>query len=194
MKTPTIHPALEPGRVYRTRDFAEWTANAPRLADRLVREGKLRKLAQGLFVHPAKSRFGIVPPSDEEILRAFLGGDPFVITGPDRWNSLGLGSTAVFAAPLVYNTKRTGKFEFGGRPFILRRPKFPATPSREWYAIDLIENADQAGASRTDLVEELARATARGEFDREALGEMAAKYGTKETQRMVESALTVGRS
>jgi hypothetical protein len=42
-------PILEPGRVYRTRELATWSANAPRLARRLVDEGALVPLAHGLF-------------------------------------------------------------------------------------------------------------------------------------------------
>ena len=41
-------------------------------------------------------------------MRTFLDGGPFVFTGAERWNALGLVSTAAFAAPLVYNTKRSG--------------------------------------------------------------------------------------
>lgn len=68
MTTPA-KPTLEPGRVYRMRDFATWSANPPRLASRLVREGQLVQLAHGLFVHPKQSRFGVVPPSDEALMR-----------------------------------------------------------------------------------------------------------------------------
>jgi hypothetical protein len=46
-------PHLEPGRVYRTRDLAIWSANATRLATRLVEQGKLVPLAHGLFAHPS---------------------------------------------------------------------------------------------------------------------------------------------
>jgi hypothetical protein len=183
-------PQLEPGRVYRTRDLARWSRNAPRLAKRLVREGKLVQLAPGLFSYPRQSRFGAVPPSDEDLLRTFLGNAPFVFTGPDRWNALGLGSTAVFAAPLVYNTKRSGVFELGGRRFLLRRVAFPENPPPEWFVVDLLEHADQAGASSTDLAAALARALARGAFDRERLRAMARRYGTKVTLGLVESALT----
>ncbi len=94
-------PKLEPGRVYRTRDLAAWSANAPRLARRLVREGELVPLAHGLFAHQAQSRFGPVPPRDEEIMRGFLDGGSYVFSGPERWNALGLGTTAMFAVPLV---------------------------------------------------------------------------------------------
>src|SRR5919197_5697510 len=145
------HPELEPGRVYRTRDLAAWGSNAPRLAKRLVRDGVLVPLAHGLFAHPRHGRFGTVPPTDDELMRAFLDGAPFVFTGPDRWNALGLGTTAMFAVPLVYNTKRSGTFELGGRRFVLRRVAFPERPQREWYAVDLLEHADEAGASRSEV-------------------------------------------
>jgi hypothetical protein len=134
---------------------------------RLVRSGELVPLAHGLFAHPKRGRFGIVPPGDEEMLRAFLDNTPFVLTGPDRWNALGLGTTAVFAEPLVYNKKRSGRFVLGGRAFQLRRVAFPETPTPEWYAVDLLDHADQAGAARSDIVNALARALAVGRLDRD---------------------------
>jgi len=178
--------------VYRTRELAAWGSNAPRLAKRLVREGALVPLAHGLFAHPKLSRFGAVPPTDEELMRAFLDGAPFVFTGPDRWNVLGLGTTAMFAAPLVYNTKRSGTFELGGRRFVLRRVAFPDQPTPEWYAVDLLEHADQAGASRSELASALARTLERRALDREQLRLIAKQYGTKATQALVESVARAG--
>jgi hypothetical protein len=121
-------------------------------------------------------------------MRAFLDG-PYVFTGPERWNALGLGTTALFAAPLVYNTKRSGTFTFGGRRFILRRVAFPLNPPPEWFVVDLFEHAEQAGASRSELSEALTRALTRGSFQRERLREMAERYGTKQTFALIESAL-----
>jgi hypothetical protein len=183
-------PELAPGRVYRTRDLGRWGANAPRLAKRLVQSGELVPLAHGLFAHPKRSRFGTVPPGDDEMLRAFLDDTPFVLTGPDRWNALGLGTTAVFAEPLVYNQKRSGRFVLGGRAFQLRRVAFPETPTPEWYVVDLLEHADQAGAARSDIVNALARALAAGRFDRERLRTMAARYATRATRALLDSALS----
>jgi hypothetical protein len=120
-----------------------------------------------------------------------LGDTPFVFTGPDRWNSLGLGTTAVFAAPLVYNTKRTGTFELGGRSFVLRRVAFPPDPPPEWYIVDLLEHADQAGATRAGLAKALAGALARNRFDALVLAEMARRYGSKATQNLVRVAAGV---
>jgi hypothetical protein len=188
MASPS-QPSLEPGRVYRTRDLAPWGANSPRLAKRLVAEGRLVPLAQGLFVHPKRSRYGDVPPADEELMRAFLDETPFVVTGPERWNALGLGSTALFATPLVYNTKRSGTFELGGRRFLLRRVAFPVSPSAEWFVIDLFEHAEQAGVARSELATALARALERGDYDRDRLRQVAREFGSKATVALIESAL-----
>ncbi len=190
MATAT-HPRLRPGRVYRTRDLATWSANAPRLAKRLVREDQLVPLAHGIFVHPRKGRFGDVPPSDGEVMRAFLDGGKFVFTGPEQWNALGLGSTAMYAAPLVYNTKRSGSFELGGRRYVLRRVAFPPQPTAEWFVVDLFENAERAGVAPAELAAALRRAVAAGSFDVERLREMAQRYGTRRTRTLVEGALEV---
>lgn len=192
--TLAARPKLEPGRVYRTRDLARWGANPPRLAKRLVGNGELEQLAQGLYAVPVRSRFGTVPPTDDAVMRAFLDDTPFVFTGPEKWNALGLGSTAMLAATLVYNTKRTGVFKLGGRQYILRRVAFPDNPSPEWYVVDLFEQAAQVGVSRDELAHGLRRAIREGRFDRNQLLAMAQRFGTKQTQGYIEEALTSAAS
>src|SRR3990172_6025085 len=100
--TAPVQPELRAGRAYRTRDLARWGRNPARLAQRLVREGKLREAAHGLYYAHIPSRFGPAPVPDEVLLQAFLDGEPFLISGPPRWNALGLGSAAMFATTLVY--------------------------------------------------------------------------------------------
>ena len=95
----------------------------------------------------------------------------------------------MFAAPLVYNTKRSGTFEFNGRKFVLRRVAFPESPPVEWFVIDLVEHVDQAATSRADVAAALARALSRDAFDRHQLREMARRYGTRATQAVVEAAM-----
>jgi hypothetical protein len=120
-------------------------------------------------------------------MRAFLGDAPFVFTGPAYWNALGLGTTALFAAKLVYNTKRTGNFRFGGRGFVLRRLPFPMHSDPEWYAIDLVEHSDMAGVARDVLTAGLRRAVAEGRLSYDRLVKRAAEYGTRMTQMLVAS-------
>lgn len=179
-------PNLEPGRAYRTRELRRWSANPTRLAKRLVHEGKLREAAHGLFYAPVESRFGKAPATEAEILRAFLGGERFVITGPPRWNALGLGSTAMFASTLAYNTRRSGEFTFDGRRFNLRRVLFPDDPPPEWFVVDLLQHHDMAGTSLSELEGRLTAALRARRWDAERLREMASKYGTKATHALVE--------
>lgn len=184
-------PKLRGGRVYRTQDLARYGTNAPRIAKRLVAEGYLRPVARGLFVRPEVSKFGKVPPTREELMRGYLKGGRFIFSGPELWNALGLGSTALFASELVYNESRTGKVELGGRSFILRRVAFPETPTPEYFAIDLLKNHRKAGASLTGLLAELGRAASTGKLSKTELRKQAKRYGTRSTQRMVEEALEV---
>jgi hypothetical protein len=128
------------------------------------------------------------------VLRAFLGGAPFVVTGSDRWNPLGLGANAVLAATLVYNTKRSGRFVFGGRPYLLRRVRFPSRPTAEWSVVDLIENAEMAGAARSEIERLLGVALAGRRFDAGRLREAAAEYGTRATRALIGRATTAARS
>jgi hypothetical protein len=190
-----VHPHefsmnLQPGRVYRTRELGEWAANAPRLARRLVDDGQLVPLAHGLFACPKRSRFGVVPPTEQEIMRGFLEDAPFVFTGPERWNALGLGTTAQFATPLVYNTKRSGLFKLGNRHFLLRRVAFPTPTPVEWFVVDLLEHAGEAAASAADIAQALTRRLSDGAFDAQTLRSMARAYGTRATAALVEDALT----
>jgi hypothetical protein len=187
--TMAAEPDLQPGRAYRTRDLRRWSTNPTRLAKRLVREGKLHRAAHGLFYAPVPSRFGPAPPDETELLRAFFAGSPFIISGPPRWNALDLGATAMFAATLVYNTRRTGAFTFDGRRYLLRRVLFPENPPPEYFVVDLIQHHDMAGVSVAEIEERLSATLKQGRWDRELLHEMAERYGTKATLALVERCL-----
>jgi hypothetical protein len=147
------------------------------------------QVARGLFAAPRSTRFGPAPPTDKALMDAFLEGSPYVFTGSDFWNALGLGTTAVHAKTLVYNTKRSGELRLGGRPFVLRRVTFPESPPAEWYIIDLFEHAGQAATSPDQLAVSLERALRVGRFDREQLKAMSSRYGSRRTQKLVSAAL-----
>ncbi len=180
---------FESGRVYRTRELRRWSANPTRLAKRLVGEGTLRQAAHGLCYAPVSTRFGFAPPSDSEILRSFFEGSPFIISGPTKWNALGLGATAMFVSTLVYNTKRTGEFTFDGRRYLLRRVFFPVVPAPEYFVVDLIQNHEMAGISLDDLERGLVATLSEGRWDQDLLLKMAESYGTKATQALVKRAI-----
>ena len=187
--TAAAQPTFEPGRVYRTRELAQWSANAPRLAQRLVGDGQLVQLAHGLFAAPKRSRFGEVPPTDEALLRAFLDGEPFVFTGPERWNALGLSTTRGVCDAARVQHQALGSLHLRRSQILLRRVAFPEAPSPEWFVVDLFENAEQAAAAREELRDALEAALRAGKFDRDQLASMAARYGSRRTQALVKAAL-----
>ena len=187
-------PNLTPGVVYRTSSLARWGKNPFRLAQRLVRDGKLTRVGPGLYAAPRPTAFGPMPPPEEQVLNAFLKRTPFVVTGPTRWNPLGLGSTGLHAVNLVYNTKRSGEFKRGGTRFLLRRVAFPPKPPAEWFVVDLLENHRMAGVDLDAVARRLAQALAKKRFHRARLRDMASRYGTQRTRELVERALERSRS
>jgi hypothetical protein len=191
--TAAAHPELRPGQTYRTRDLARWGRNPARLARRLVREGRLREVTHGLYYTPVPSKFGPAPVADEVLLRAFLDGEPFLISGPPRWNALGLGATAMFASTLVYNTLRTGDFTLAGRTFVLRRVYFPEAPTPEWFLVDLLKHHDMAGVALSELRTNLVATLRLARWDIERLREMAATYGTKAIAALIEECIAEAR-
>lgn len=185
----TPPPGIEPGQVYRTKDFRQWSANPARLAKRLMHEGKLRQAAQGLFYAPLPTRFGPAPPDETEILRAFFAGSPFLVSGPAKWNALGLGATAMFVTTLVYNTRRTGEFILDGRRYLLRRVLFPENAPPEYFVVDLLQQHDMAGIALSELEHGLVATLSDYRWNKDILIDMAKLYGNKATLALVERAI-----
>lgn len=132
---------LHPGTVYRRSDLAQWSRSVDRHAKELVEEGVLRKLQNGLYYCPKESTFGTVPASETELVKTFLKDDDFLLTSPNAYNKLGVGTTQLYNKTVVYNYKRHGTFELGGRKFEFRRKyKFPKKLSDEFLLVDLVNN------------------------------------------------------
>ena len=187
-------PDLRLATVYRTEDLSQWGTNPSRLAKRLVAEGCLKKLGWGLFVTTQRSKFGVLPPKDEELLHRFLYKTPFVITGPERWNVLNLGSTAVASLRIVYNQKRSGIFNFDGQKFLLKRIPFPQPITSEWFVVDLIEHREMVSLTMDLLEEKLILALKWRRFDPNKLQEMANRFGKKTTMAFVKQVVQAAAS
>jgi hypothetical protein len=99
----------------------------------------------------------------------------------------------MFAHPLVYNRKRSGLFNLGGRTFDLRRVQFPDQPTLEWFVVDLLENLASVCLDRSETAAILIARLAEGAFNPDGLAAMAATYGTKATQALVRQALEAAR-
>jgi hypothetical protein len=140
---------LRPGRVYRREDFTPWSASVDRRLKALVDAGDLKKLRYGLYYCPKRLSFGEVPADEHELLQAFLKTDRFVVTSPNLYNLLGLGTTQLYDKRVVYNQKRHGTFDLGGQVFQFeRRMNVPRKLTREFLLVDLVNELDQLAEDR----------------------------------------------
>lgn len=132
---------LRPGTVYRRSDLAKWSKSVDRHARELVEEGVLKKLQNGLYFYPKSSVFGSVPADEKDLVKTFLKENDFLLTSPNAYNALGLGTTQLYNTLVVYNHKRHGMFELGGRKFDFRmKHRFPRKLSEEFLLVDLMNN------------------------------------------------------
>jgi hypothetical protein len=70
---------LDAGHVYRRADLTRWSKAVDRHLKELLDEGALQRMSQGLYYCPKRASFGEVPPSDEELVRAFLKTTDFLL-------------------------------------------------------------------------------------------------------------------
>ena len=145
---------LKPGQVYRRSDLKQWSNAVDRHLKQLVEEETLQKLSQGLYYYPMKASFGNVPPEDEKLVRAFLKSNVFLLTSPNLYNSLGVGTTQLYNKRVVYNHKRHGLFMLGGKVFDFHlKHKFPRELSREFLLVDLLNNLNELAEDRDHVLE-----------------------------------------
>jgi hypothetical protein len=177
---------LRPGRTYRRADLAQWSKSVDRHLQALVREGALKKLRNGLYYCPRKSVFGEVPPDEHELVRTFLKDDRFLVTSPNVYNSLGVGTTQLYNKLVVYNHKRHGEFVLGGRSFSFRvKHHFPRhSVTEEFLLVDLVNNLDELAEDR-DAV--LARAREKAlSMDQTRLKRAVHEFATTGTRKFFE--------
>ena len=179
---------LRPGRVYRRPELAQWSKSVDRHARELVEQGVLQKLQNGLYYYPRHSAFGQVPADEQELVRRFLKEDDFLLTSPNAYNALGLGTTQLYNTRVVYNHKRHGRFTLGGLPFEFRRkPRFPRKLSEEFLLVDLLNNLP-ALAEDADVLRARTRGKAK-ELNESKLRLAARDYGKVATRKFFDEAL-----
>ena len=148
-KLEELRSQLDAGHVYRRLELTRWSTAVDRHSRALVGEGALKKMSQGLYYAPRYASFGEVPPSDTELVRAFLKSEDFLLTSYNDYNALGLGTTQLYNHRVVYNHKRHGQFELGGKMFDFRlKHKFPKVATKEFLVVDLLNNLNDLAEDR----------------------------------------------
>lgn len=115
-------------------------------------------------------------------MKAFLKTDRFVVTSPNAYNQLGLGTTQLYNKRVVYNQKRHGAFQFGNRLLTFeRRSSIPKQLSPEFLLADLVNNLDHL-AEDSDAVLSRVREKAK-EMDARKLSRAVSLYSNASTRK-----------
>ena len=188
LKRDTLYSHMKPGLVYRRETLLPFSNNLDRDLNALVAENKLKKPANGLYYKPKQSRFGVLPPTDETLIKAFLKR-PYLMYSWNDYNKLGLGLTQLYNKVVVYNRERHEDKKLGNRVFSFRRPNngFPAKLTKEFLLVDLLNNAKYL----TEDVSQLQFKVEKNleQFDKALLMKLAAKYGKVATKKYLQALL-----
>ncbi len=188
-KTEELKKHLKQGGVYRRADLMQWSNAIDRHMTALVKSGFLEKLSAGIYYVPEKTVFGAVPPADESLVRSFLKEDDFLLTSPNAYNSLGVGTTQLYNVRIVYNHKRHGEFELGGRKFFFHaKHRFPRKLTQEFLLVDIVNNIDSLAEDKTEILKNvLAKAQT---LDSDRLKKSVASYGNAKAKSFFRSLVT----
>jgi hypothetical protein len=190
-KLQELKQRLRPGQVYRREDLAKWSNAVDRHLKQLRDDGTLTKLAGGLYYRPKTTAFGTAPAADEKLVETFLKDGRFLLASPNAYNALGVGTTKLYNETVVYNHKRHGRFELGGRSFNFRvKPHFPKTLSKEFLLVDLVNNLDRLAEDREAVLGRVKEQA--GACDRQRLERSVRDYGSARAKKFFAQALIDG--
>ncbi len=188
-KLQELKKHLKRGKVYRRADLSKWSTSVDRHLDELVKEGSLQKLSQGLYFYPEVTVFGEAPPEEEVLVRSFLKDSRFLLTSFNAYNTLGVGTTQLYNQKTVYNHKRHGDFNLGGKTFSFRvKPHFPSKVTQEFLLVDLLNNLDQLAEDPKEVVSKV-RFKAKS-MDAKKLKKSLQEYGTIKAKKLLEPIIT----
>ena len=187
-KLDELKKHLKPGRAYRREELARWSTSVDRHLKQLVEQGVLKKLSGGLYAYPKETAFGPAPASDKDVVGAFLKDDRFLLASPNAYNTLGVGTTQLYDQTVVYNHKRHGEFQLGGRKFAFRmRPHFPRSLTKEFLLVDLVNNMDRLAEAKEEVLNRVMERAASSDSPR--LRRAVREYGNERTKKLFERAL-----
>lgn len=183
-KLNELKQRLKRGKVYRRDELTKWSKSVDRHLDLLLKDGTLQKLSQGLYYFPKESVFGMTPPEEEMLVRSFLKDDRFLLTSPNSYNSLGVGTTQLYNKRTVYNHKRTGEFKLGNQKFSFHvKPHFPKKLTQEFLLVDLVNNLGKLAEDQEAILKNVFSKIQT--MDTKKLTHSVLEYGNAKAKKML---------
>ena len=175
---------LKKGKVYRRDELAKYSTSVDRHLALLLKDGTLKKVSRGLYYYPVETAFGTPPPEDEMLVKSFLKDDRFLLTSPNAYNGLGVGTTQLYNKRIVYNHKRHGDFKLGNRTFSFRiKPHFPHKLTAEFLIVELVNNLNTLAEDTTDVMRKVSDKMMT--MDKKKLARSISEYGNVKTRKLL---------
>jgi hypothetical protein len=178
---------LRPGKFYRRNNLAKWSKSLDRHVNLLLSESLLQKVSRGLYYCPKNSAFGAVPPEEKALIREFLQDDRFLITSPNVYNGLGIGTTQLYNKKIVYNCKRQGALKLCNRTFEFQKRPFPKTITSEFLILDLLNNLDFLEEDHDEVLKNVSKKLPSMSLHKVKFN--ANKYGNVRTKKLFSQVL-----
>lgn len=158
--------------------------------NQLVREGALKKVGPGLYLHPEICAWGEKVAEDKKLIEAFLKDDRFLIVSFNSYNALGLGTTQIYNQIIVYNHKRHGEYKLGYKTFDFRiKPSFPLEFTKESLLVDMLNNLSELAEDTEKVLLILEKKLSN--FDSLSLENAVKLYGKIRTKKLYKKLFTV---
>ena len=176
---------LKPGKVYRRDELTAWSNSVDRHLEELVEEKVLQKVSHGMYYVPRPTVFGAAPPDEKVLVKSFLKDDRFLLTSPNNYNSLGVGTTQLYNTRVVYNHKRHGEQKLGNRTFFFRmKPFFPKKLTEEFLFVDLVNNLASLAEDQDAVLNNVKhKVAAMNEESKKKLGHAVKEFGYEKTKK-----------
>ena len=137
---------------------------------------------------PKTTVFGNVPPDEHTLVQKFLKDDDFLLTTPNAYNSLGVGTTQLYNRRVVYNHKRHGEFSLGGRKFFFHaKHKFPKSLTKEFLLVDLVNNVHTLAEDKDEVLKNVSEKART--MDTRKLKQSVNSYGNAKTKALLDPLL-----
>ena len=117
------------------------------------------------------------------LVESFLKDHRFLLTTPNVYNSLGVGTTQLYNERTVYNHKRHGEFKLGNKTFQFKiKPHFPKKLTPEFLLVDLVNNLESLAEDRNVVLKKVADKVEM--MDKKKLKHSVVEYGSVKAKKL----------
>lgn len=111
-----------------------------KMLERLCENGEIVKISKGIYYYPKKGKYGMVPPSEKEIVDVFTKNNTGIVVGYSLYNELNL-TTQIPKQIIVYSANTEGQVKNIGNVCIIQmRTNYSNNIKKRIRALEVLQN------------------------------------------------------